>query len=56
MPFPVKVKEHSILASVVSKSERKPKEPTEQISVEHEVAVVKKLVTEKCRRRSYCVL
>ena len=45
MPFPVKVKEHSILASVVSKSERKPKEPDEQISVEHEVAMVKGLVT-----------
>ena len=33
VPFPVKVKEHSILASVVSKSERKPKVPDEQISV-----------------------
>ena len=31
---------------MVSKSERKPKEPNEQISVEHEVAMVKELVTE----------
>ena len=46
MSFPVKVKEHSILASVVSKSERKPKVPDEQISVEHEIAMVKELVTE----------
>ena len=46
MPFPVKVKEHSILATVVSKSEQKPKEPDEKISVEHEVAVVKEVVTE----------
>ena len=46
VPFPVKVKEHSILASVVSKSERKPKVPDEQISVEHEIAMVKELVTE----------
>ena len=31
---------------MVSKSERKPREPDEQISVEHEVAMVKELVTE----------
>ena len=47
MPF-----QHSILASVVSKSERKPKEPDEQISVAHEVAMVKEQIGRaSCRER-----
>ena len=46
MPFPAKVKEYSMLASVVSKSARKPVEPEEQITVEPTVAIVKDLVSE----------
>ena len=46
MPFPAKVKEHSIIASVVNKSTRKPIEPDEQITVEPTVAIVKDLVSE----------
>ena len=41
IPFPVKVKEHSIMASVVNKSDKKAKEPDEQIKVEPSVAIVK---------------
>ena len=46
MPFPAKVKEHYIIASVVNKSARKPVEPEEQITVEPTVAIVKDLVYE----------
>ena len=46
MPFPAKVKEHSIITSVVNKSARKPVEPEEQITVEPIVAIVKDLVSE----------
>src|SRR4051812_39647908 len=42
---PAKVKEHSMLASVVSKSARKVVEPDEQIVVEPTVAIVKDLIT-----------
>ena len=45
-PFPVKIKEHSILASVVNKSAKKALEPAEQIAVEPTIAIVKDLVTE----------
>lgn len=46
MPFPVKVKEHSIIASVVNKSTKKSIEPDEQITIEPAVAIVQDLVTE----------
>src|SRR3954453_16707296 len=45
VPFPVKVKEHSMLAKVVNKSTRKVVEPDEQINVEPTVAIVKDLIT-----------
>ena len=45
VPFPAKVKEHSIITSVVNKSKRKDREPDEQINVEPAVAIVKDLVT-----------
>ena len=46
MPFPAKIKEHSIIASVVNKSTKKVIEPDEQIIVEPIVAIVKDLVSE----------
>ena len=45
IPFPAKVKEHSIIANVVSKSTKKTVEPDEQITVEPTVAIVKDLIT-----------
>ena len=45
-PFPVKIREHSIIASVVNKSAKKALEPAEQIAVEPTIAIVKDLVTE----------
>src|SRR3954468_20774045 len=45
VPFPAKVKEHSILTSVVNKSKDKVVEPDEQMSIEPAVAMVKDLVT-----------
>ncbi|KAK1648013.1 hypothetical protein QYE76_065818 [Lolium multiflorum] len=45
-PFPAKMKEYSVISSAVNKSEKKPKEPEEQIKVEPAVAIVKDLVTE----------
>ncbi|KAK1604472.1 hypothetical protein QYE76_028145 [Lolium multiflorum] len=45
-PFPAKMKEYSVISSVVNKSEKKPIEPEEQIKVEPAVAIVKDLVTE----------
>ncbi|KAK1646089.1 hypothetical protein QYE76_063894 [Lolium multiflorum] len=45
-PFPAKMKEYSVINSVVHKSEKKPIEPEEQIKVEPAVAIVKDLVTE----------
>jgi hypothetical protein len=44
-PFPAKVKEHSMLTSVINKSAKKALEPDEQISVKPVVAIVKDLVT-----------
>ncbi|KAK1680770.1 hypothetical protein QYE76_041618 [Lolium multiflorum] len=44
-PFPAKMKEYSVISSAVNKSEKKPKEPEEQIKIEP-VAIVKDLVTE----------
>ncbi|KAK1694990.1 hypothetical protein QYE76_011687 [Lolium multiflorum] len=44
-PFPAKMKEYSVISSV-NKSEKKPKEPEEQIKIEPAVAIVKDLVTE----------
>ena len=44
--FPAKIKEPSIIASVVNKSTRKAIEPDEQITVEPVVAIIKDLVTE----------
>ena len=46
MYFPAKLKEHSIISSVVNKSKKKAKEPDEHITVEPTVAIVKDLVTE----------
>ena len=43
VPFPAKVREHSIIASVVNKSTKKAIEPDEQITVEPAVAMVKDL-------------
>src|SRR4051794_13126229 len=45
VPFPVKVKEHAMLAKVINKSTRKAVEPDEQITVEPTVAKVKDLIT-----------
>jgi hypothetical protein len=45
IPFPVKVKEHSMLTSVINKSAKKAIEPNEQITVKPAVAIVKDLVT-----------
>ncbi|KAK1681224.1 hypothetical protein QYE76_042072 [Lolium multiflorum] len=45
-PFPAKMKEYSVISSAVNKSEKKPKEPEEQIKIEPPVAIVKDLVTE----------
>ncbi|KAK1695767.1 hypothetical protein QYE76_012464 [Lolium multiflorum] len=44
-PFPAKMKEYSVISSAVNKSEKKPKEPEEQIKIEPAVAIVKDLVT-----------
>ena len=46
IPFPAKVMEHFIIASVVNKSTKKAIEPDEQITVEPTIAIVKDLVTE----------
>ena len=46
VPFPAKIKEHSIIASVVNKSTRKTIEADEQITVEPAVAIIKDLVIE----------
>ncbi|KAK1610630.1 hypothetical protein QYE76_034303 [Lolium multiflorum] len=45
-PFPAKMKEYSVINSAVHKSEKKPREPEEQIKVEPAIAIVKDLVTE----------
>ncbi|KAK1642024.1 hypothetical protein QYE76_059829 [Lolium multiflorum] len=45
-PFPARMKEYSVITSVVNKSAKKPIEPEEQINVEPAVAIVKDLVTE----------
>jgi hypothetical protein len=45
IPFPVKVKEHSMITHVISKSAKKAIEPDEQITVKPAVAIVKDLVT-----------
>jgi hypothetical protein len=45
MPFPAKVKEHSMLNSVLNKNAKKALEPNEQITVKSHVAIVKDLVT-----------
>ncbi|KAK1684068.1 hypothetical protein QYE76_044916 [Lolium multiflorum] len=45
-PFPAKMKEYSVISSAVNKSEKKPREPEEQIKIEPVVAIVKDLVTE----------
>jgi hypothetical protein len=44
-PFPAKVREHSMITSVISKSTKKALEPDEQITVKPPVAIVKDLVT-----------
>ncbi|KAK1648411.1 hypothetical protein QYE76_066216 [Lolium multiflorum] len=45
-PFPAKMKEYSVINSAVHKSEKKPREPEEQIKIEPAIAIVKDLVTE----------
>ncbi|KAK1616570.1 hypothetical protein QYE76_022087 [Lolium multiflorum] len=45
-PFPAKMKEYSVITSVVNKIAKKPIEPEEQIKIEPAVAIVKDLVTE----------
>ncbi|KAK1647294.1 hypothetical protein QYE76_065099 [Lolium multiflorum] len=45
-PFPAKMKEYSVISSAINKSEKKLKEPEEQIKIEPAVAIVKDLVTE----------
>ncbi|KAK1615684.1 hypothetical protein QYE76_021201 [Lolium multiflorum] len=45
-PFPAKLKEYSVITTIVNKSAKKPIEPEEQIKVEPAVAIVKDLVTE----------
>ncbi|KAK1579822.1 hypothetical protein QYE76_018584, partial [Lolium multiflorum] len=45
-PFPAKMKEYSVITSVVNKSAKKPIEPKEHINVEPAIAIVKDLVTE----------
>jgi hypothetical protein len=45
MPFPAKVKEHSMLTSVLNKSAKKALGPDEQITVKSPVAIVKDIVT-----------
>jgi hypothetical protein len=49
-PFPARVKKHSTLVSVLKKSAKKAVEPDEQITIKSPVAIVKDLVTKKCRR------
>jgi hypothetical protein len=46
IPFPAKVKEHSMITHVVNKSAKKAIEPDEQIIIKPAVAIVKDLVTE----------
>src|SRR5664279_3126835 len=45
-PFPVRIKEHSMITTVVHKCVQKACEPEEQVEVEPQVAMVKDLVTE----------
>ena len=45
-PFPVKIREHSFVTNVVSKSDRRANIPEEKIKVDPQVALVKDLVTE----------
>jgi hypothetical protein len=46
IPFPAKVREYSVITSVVNKSAKKPIEPEEQITIEPAVGIIKDLVTE----------
>jgi hypothetical protein len=46
IPFPAKVKEHSMITNVINKSTKKAIEADEQITVTPTVAIVKDLVTE----------
>jgi hypothetical protein len=46
IPFPAKVKEHSMITNVINKSTKKAIEPDEQITVTPAVAIVMDLVTE----------
>jgi hypothetical protein len=45
IPFPTKVKEHSMITNVINKSTKKAIEPDEQITVTPVVAIVKDIVT-----------
>jgi hypothetical protein len=53
IPFAVKVKEHSMLTSVINKTAKKSLEPDEQIIVKPAVAIVKDLVTENVEDRHF---
>ena len=46
VPFPAKIREQSIIASVVNKSTKKAMEPDEQITIEPAIATIKDLATE----------
>jgi hypothetical protein len=45
IPFPTKVKEHSVISNVVNKSTKRAVKPDEQINVKPVVEIVKDLVT-----------
>ena len=63
IPFPAKVREYSVITSVVNKSAKKPTEPDEQITIKPAVGIIKDLVTESvedghiifCEEASYIV-
>ena len=52
VPFPAKIKKHSIIASVVNKSMKKSIKPNEQITVEPAVAMVNDLTSENVEDRN----
>jgi hypothetical protein len=51
IPFPAKVKEHSMITNVINKYTKKAIEPDEQITVKPAVAIVKDLVTKNVEDR-----
>lgn len=45
IPFPDKVKDHPLITSVITRSEKRTVKPDEKISIEPVVAIIKDLVT-----------